>query len=58
MPYSHDEKLNGIVRDLVTRSIKAMNFDDCAVNVDLILKDGIPYVIELTGRAGANFLPE
>lgn len=58
MPYSHDDKLNGIVRNLVSRSIKAMGFDNCAVNVDMILKDGIPYVIELTGRVGANSLPE
>ena len=30
----------------------------CAVNLDLILRDNKVYVIELTGRVGANCLPE
>lgn len=58
MPYTKDEIFNATVNDLVCRAIKAMDFDNCAVNVDLILKDNIPYIIEMTGRAGANFLPE
>lgn len=32
--------------------------NNCAVNVDLILRDNKVYVIELTGRVGANCLPE
>lgn len=42
----------------VKNAIGAIGLDNCAVNVDLILKDGKVYVIELTGRAGANCLPE
>ncbi len=42
----------------VRRAIAAIGLDDCAVNVDLIVKDGRVYVIELTGRAGATCLPE
>ena len=42
----------------VRNAIHALGLDNCAVNVDLILKDGIVYVIELTGRVGANCLPE
>ncbi len=42
----------------VKSAIKALGLDNCAVNVDLILKDGKVYVIELTGRVGANCLPE
>ena len=35
-----------------------MGLDNCAVNIDMILKDNKVYMIELTGRAGANCLPE
>ena len=36
----------------------ALGLNNCAVNVDLILKENVVYVIELTGRVGANCLPE
>ena len=39
-------------------AIKALGLNNCAVNVDLIAKDNVVYIIELTGRAGANCLPE
>ena len=42
----------------VIKAIAAIGLDNCAVNVDLIEKDGKIYVIELTGRAGATCLPE
>ena len=42
----------------VRDAIKAIGLDNCAVNVDLTIKDGKIYIIELTGRVGANCLPE
>jgi len=42
----------------VRGAIRALGLDNCAVNVDLILRDGVPYIIELTGRVGANCLCE
>ncbi|WP_048826729.1 ATP-grasp domain-containing protein [Bacillus sp. B-jedd] len=42
----------------VRSAIKALGLDNCAVNVDFIVKDGKVYMIELTGRVGANCLPE
>lgn len=39
-------------------AIRALGLNNCAVNIDLILKDDTVYVIELTGRIGANCLPE
>ncbi|MCB7319861.1 ATP-grasp domain-containing protein [Lacrimispora sp. 210928-DFI.3.58] len=42
----------------VKNAITALGLNNCAVNVDLILKDNTVYVIELTGRVGANCLPE
>ena len=40
------------------KAIRALGLDNCAVNIDLIERDGKVYVIELTGRAGATCLPE
>lgn len=40
------------------KAIAALGLDNCAVNIDFIERAGIPYVLELTGRAGANSLPE
>ena len=40
------------------KAIRAIGLDNCAVNIDLIERDGKVYVIELTGRAGATCLPE
>ena len=40
------------------KAIRALGLNNCAVNIDLIAKDGKIYVIELTGRAGATCLPE
>ena len=42
----------------VKKAIEALGLNNCAVNVDMILKDNEVYIIELTGRVGANCLPE
>ena len=46
------------VYDICKKAILALHFNNCAVNIDFIMKDGNPYILELTGRAGANYLPE
>ncbi len=46
------------VKDQVLLACNAVGLDNCAVNVDLIKSDGKFYIIELTGRIGANCLPE
>lgn len=58
MPYEISTELYNDTCQQVKNAIKALNFDNCAVNVDLIEKDGKAYIIELTGRVGANCLPE
>lgn len=58
MPYKMNEELYTDVCEQVKRSIEALEFNNCAVNVDFIEKDGKAYIIELTGRVGANCLPE
>lgn len=58
MPYNMSEELYKDTCKQVKNAIKALGFDNCPVNVDLIEKDGKAYIIELTGRVGANCLPE
>lgn len=58
VPVDADKETVAAVEEQVRRAIAAVGLDNCAVNVDLIVKDGRAYVIELTGRAGATCLPE
>lgn len=46
------------IEENVKRAIKSIGLDNCAVNIDMIMKDDKIYIIELTGRVGANCLPE
>lgn len=40
------------------KAIKALGLNNCAVNIDFVVRNNKLYVIELTGRIGANCLPE
>ena len=58
VPFEGDEKIHRQTEEAVKGAIRALGLNNCAVNVDLILKDNTVYLIELTGRVGANCLPE
>ena len=58
IPLGLDEEIFDKVEKEVSLAISAVQLDNCAVDVDLILKDGEVYVIEITGRLGANCLPQ
>lgn len=58
VPLEVDDDVKAMITDVVTKAIRALGLNNCAVNVDLILRDNVPYIIELTGRVGANCLPE
>ena len=58
VPFEGDEKIHKQAEEAVKGAIRALGLNNCAVNVDLILKDDTVYLIELTGRVGANCLPE
>ncbi|SDN19917.1 Biotin carboxylase [Actinomyces ruminicola] len=53
-----DGLLASQAREVTNAAVVALGLDNCAVNIDLMACDGQVYVIELTGRAGANGLPE
>ena len=58
MPYEVNKEL---ADDIYTQSIKAiyaLGLNNCAVNIDFIERDNKAYVIELTGRGGANGLTD
>ena len=58
VPYRKQEILGEEVRRQVILALNALGMDNCPVNCDLMEKDGKIYVIEITGRAGGNCLPE
>lgn len=58
MPYDVPSSLYDDTVKQATNAIKALGLDNCAVNIDLIEKEGKAFIIELTGRVGANCLPE
>lgn len=58
VPLECDKNIYSQTTEVVKKAIKALELDNCAVNVDLIVRDDKVYVIELTGRVGANCLPE
>lgn len=58
VPLKCSEDIVRQTEECVSGAIKALDLDNCAVNVDLIVRDGKVYIIELTGRVGANCLPE
>lgn len=57
-PLDADEAFLEKTREQVVKAIHALGLNNCAVNVDLIMKDGEIYIIELTGRIGANCLSQ
>jgi len=58
VPWGGSEAMAGKAANVVKQAIGALGLNNCAVNVDLMESEGNVYVLELTGRAGANALPE
>lgn len=46
------------LREQMEKAVRALEMDHCAINADLILRDGEIYFLELAARAGATCLPE
>lgn len=60
VPYSEniDEDFENNVRNEIKKSINALDIDNTAINVDFMLVNGVPYVLEIGARCGATCLPE
>ena len=57
-PFECDNEMWESIYSESVKAINAIGLNNCAVNIDMILKDGKVYMIELTGRVGANCLPQ
>ncbi len=58
VPYNMSEALASDVDVQARNAIAALGLDNCAVNIDFIAKGDQAYIIELTGRGGANGLTD
>ena len=57
-PYECSESLLNDIKEQVTKVIKSVGFNNCAVNMDVLINKDKAYVIEAGGRAGATCIPE
>lgn len=58
MPYAMSDALAADVDLQACKAINALGLNNCAVNIDFISRDDQAYIIELTGRGGANGLTD
>lgn len=58
VPYEMNGRLSEDVELQARNAIAALGLDNCAVNIDFIAKEDKAYIIELTGRGGANGLTD
>lgn len=58
MPYTMTDALAADVDIQARKAIEALGLNNCAVNIDFISKGDNAYIIELTGRGGANGLTD
>jgi biotin carboxylase len=57
-PYNLAPEVIEDMKKQLNNAVRAMGLDNCAINADFILKDGMTYVLELGGRSGATCLAE
>lgn len=58
VPFAFNDEITNLIKEQIKLAVKSCDLNNCVANFDLILKDDKVYVIELTGRLGANCLPE
>lgn len=57
-PYDIDTNLLQDIQEQIENTVKALEIDNAALNIDFILKDNKPYMLEIGARAGATCLVE
>ncbi len=58
VPFDCTNEMSRKIEVETQKAISALGLNNCAVNIDFIEENGKVYVLELSGRAGANCLPE
>lgn len=57
-PFEASDNLTKDIRNQIEKVVKTMGFNNCAVNMDVLIRDDKAYIIEASGRAGATCIPE
>lgn len=57
-PYKCSNELLEDIENEVNKVVNAIGFNNCAVNMDVLIDNDKSYVIEAGGRAGATCIPE
>lgn len=57
-PLDADAELIEKIERETNKVIKALGLNDCAINMDVMISDGEPYILEASGRCGATCIPE
>ena len=58
MPTQLPKKLQVETKKIIEKAVQALGINNCISNVDLMLVNGMPAVIEIGARMGATCLPE
>ena len=58
MPSEHPQEVVDAIEHLVADAVNSLGIRDCIANVDLMMVDGEPKIIEIGARMGATCLPE
>lgn len=58
LPLNLSDSINRRIRDNVTRAIGALGIKNTVSNIDIMISDGEPYILEIGARMGATCLPE
>ncbi len=58
VPWKRAEELSEQIHELTLHVCRALEFDDCAIDMDCMLADGRLWVIEATPRAGATAITD
>ena len=57
-PIHADEELLAKIDAETEKVIAALDLNDCAINMDVMISNGEPYILEASGRCGATTIPE
>jgi len=57
-PFELNEEIINDIKEQLSKAVKALGLNNCAINADFILADNKPYVLEIGGRSGATCLAE
>lgn len=57
-PFSGDGALTDELKNQLERAVLASGADNCAINSDIMIVDGVPWFLEMGGRCGATGIPE